>query len=75
MAVRLRRGGTVTDGLNRLLDAWRDAERNLAQQQPGTSEHAAASARLEACRDAYRAMADEALRRSTGAEMLADDSW
>jgi hypothetical protein len=63
----------MADGLSGALDAWREAERDLAQQRPGTPEHAAASRRAEACRDAYRAMAIEVHRRSTASETLADD--
>jgi hypothetical protein len=63
----------MADGLSGALEEWREAERDLAQQRPGTPGHAAASRRAEACRDAYRAIADEALRRSTVSETLADD--
>jgi hypothetical protein len=63
----------MADGLSGALKAWREADRDLAQQQPGTPEHAAASRRAEACRDAYRAMAIEVQQRSTASEMLADD--
>jgi hypothetical protein len=63
----------MADGLSGALEAWREAERDLAQQRPGTPEYAAASKRAEACREAYRAMAIEVQLRSTASETLADD--
>jgi hypothetical protein len=47
-----------------LLNAWREAERELAAAAPGTPAFDAAARRVEACRDAYHArlvdLADEA---------------
>lgn len=63
----------MADGLSRLLEAWREAERNLTQQRPGTPANAAASRRVTACRDAYHAKADETHRRDTASETRADD--
>jgi hypothetical protein len=53
----------VPESIARLLDAWREAERELAAAVPGTPGFEAAGRQVEACRDAYHArlaeLADE----------------
>jgi hypothetical protein len=47
-----------------LLNAWRAAERRVAETDPGTPARAAAEIEVEACRTAYQAFQADA--RSTG---------
>lgn len=47
-------GETVVRTLPELLEAWRQADRDLAALEPGTAEWRAANARVEEARDTYQ---------------------
>jgi hypothetical protein len=40
--------------LQEILAAWRDAERKLAQAEPGSAEHARATAEVDHLREQYQ---------------------